>query len=252
MTKPISIAEHDLATPMAPARDFVVRSVADLKPYDRNSRTHSEAQIAQIVASIREFGFTNPVLIDEQDTIIAGEGRMLAAKKLNMSMVPCVVLAGLTEAQKAAYVIADNKLGLGAGWDSEALEAELDRLATLDFDLTLTGFSEVEIGALLEIATDAVDKLAVVEDVESGAQPEADQQPTPNGKRGDPDAQTEWRGMPDFSQPEAGPFRSITVHFQDRAAVEAFAQLIGQRLTEKAKWVWYPEAVRDEAKVVYG
>ena len=249
MTKPISIAKPDLATPTAPARDFVVRSVADLKPYDRNSRTHSEAQIAQIAASISEFGFTNPVLIDEQDTIIAGEGRMLAAKKLKMPMVPCVVLAGLTEAQKAAYVIADNKLGLGAGWDSETLEAELDRLATLDFDLTLTGFSEVEISALLEVFTDEVDKLAVAE---GDAQPEAGQQPTSDVRREDPDEQTEWRGMPDFSQPEAGPFRSITVHFQDRAAVEAFAQLIGQGLTEKAKWVWYPEAVRDEAKVVYG
>ncbi len=249
MNKPISVTDPDRTIAAPPVRHFAFRSVADLKTYDRNSRTHGEAQIAQIAASIREFGFNNPVLIDEQDTIIAGEGRLLAAKKLQMPMVPCVVLAGLTVAQKAAYVIADNKLGLSAGWDNEALEAELDRLATLDFDLTLTGFNEVELAALLEVATADVDKLDIVE---GDTPPDAGQQPTPDGRRKGPDAQTEWRGMPDFSQPEAGPFRSITVHFKDREAVEAFAQLIGQRLTEKAKWIWYPEAVRDDTKVVYG
>jgi ParB-like chromosome segregation protein Spo0J len=94
------------------------------QPYARNSRTHTDEQVAQIAASIREFGWTNPVLLDEQDGIIAGHGRVLAARKLGAPTVPCIVLDGLTEAQKRAYVIADNKLALNAGWDEELLAIE--------------------------------------------------------------------------------------------------------------------------------
>jgi len=120
-----------------------------LIPYARNSRTHSENQVAQIAASIKEFGFTNPVLIDETGSIIAGHGRVMAARKLAITDVPSIRLTHLTEAQKKAYVIADNKLALNAGWDDEMLAVELTDLKDMGFDLDLTGFSTDEIEALL-------------------------------------------------------------------------------------------------------
>ena len=123
-----------------------------LIPYANNSRTHSEEQVAQIAASIREFGFTNPILIDEADGIIAGHGRVLAARKLGMAEMPCIRLGHLSEAQRRAYVIADNKLALNAGWDEELLKIELTALRDeLDFDPALTGFSAGELEALLAV-----------------------------------------------------------------------------------------------------
>lgn len=123
--------------------------VEALIPYARNSRTHSDAQVAQIAASIREFGFTNPVLVDEANGIIAGHGRVLAARKLKMPDVPAIRLSHLTEAQKRAYVIADNKLALNAGWDIELLRLEINDLRGLEFDVALTGFSTEELDALM-------------------------------------------------------------------------------------------------------
>ena len=123
--------------------------IATLIPFAKNSRTHSDAQVAQIAASIREFGFTNPVLIDEANGIIAGHGRVMAARKLKLTEVPCIRLAHLSDAQKRAYVIADNKLALNAGWDEAMLKLELADLKALDFDLNLTGFNTDEIDALL-------------------------------------------------------------------------------------------------------
>lgn len=123
--------------------------VEALIPYARNSRTHSDAQVAQIAASIREFGFTNPVLVDEANGIIAGHGRVLAARKLKMPDVPAIRLSHLTEAQKRAYVIADNKLALNAGWDIELLRLEINDLRGLEFDVALTGFSNEELDALI-------------------------------------------------------------------------------------------------------
>ena len=120
-----------------------------LIPYARNSRTHSDAQVAQIAASIKEFGFTNPVLIDETGSIIAGHGRVMASRKLALADVPCIRLSHLTAAQKRAYIIADNKLALNAGWDDEMLRLELSDLKGLDFNLDLTGFSTDEIDQLL-------------------------------------------------------------------------------------------------------
>lgn len=119
---------------------------AELVPYARNSRTHSEAQVSQIAGSIREFGFTNPVLIDSDNGIIAGHGRVMAAQTLGMNKVPCIRLGHLTETQKRAYVIADNKLALNSGWDEEMLGLELADLRSEDFDLGLIGFSEEELG----------------------------------------------------------------------------------------------------------
>lgn len=123
--------------------------IEKLIPYARNSRTHSDEQVAQVAASIREFGFTNPVLIDAEDGIIAGHGRVMAARKLNMAEVPCIRLGHLTETQKRAYIIADNKLALNSGWDEEMLGLELADLREADFDLDLIGFDAAEIEAAL-------------------------------------------------------------------------------------------------------
>lgn len=126
------------------------RQVADLIPYAANSRTHSDAQVAQIAASIKEFGWTNPILIDGDNTIIAGHGRLLAARKLGMEEVPAIILDHLTKAQQRALVIADNKLALNAGWDEDLLKLELQELGDLNFDLALTGFTLEEIGDLFD------------------------------------------------------------------------------------------------------
>ena len=122
---------------------------ADLVPYARNARTHSEEQVNQIAASITEFGFTTPVLIDENNGLIAGHGRLQAAIKLAMPTVPAIRLVGLSDAKKRALVIADNKLALNAGWDIDLLKVELMDLDAAGFDLSITGFSDLELGALL-------------------------------------------------------------------------------------------------------
>jgi len=127
---------------------------ADLIPYARNTRTHSESQVAQIAGSIREFGFTNPILIDAENGIIAGHGRVMAAQKLGLEKVPCIRLAHLTDTQRRAYIIADNKLALNAGWDEEMLALELGELGDLDFDLSLIGFDESELANLLAETTE--------------------------------------------------------------------------------------------------
>ena len=132
------------------------RNVADLIPFARNSRTHSDAQVAQIAASIREFGFTNPILTDGGNGIIAGHGRLQAARKLGLTQVPTIPLDGLTDAQKRAYVIADNKLALNAGWDMDLLSSEIEGLGADGFDLALLGFSDDELAALLADKTDGL------------------------------------------------------------------------------------------------
>jgi DNA modification methylase len=125
------------------------RPLGELIPYARNPRTHSDAQVAQIGASIREFGWTNPVLVDGENGIIAGHGRVLAARKLGLEQVPVIELAHMSEAQKRAYVLADNQLALNAGWDDELLRLELADLSELGFDLGLIGFGEGELERLL-------------------------------------------------------------------------------------------------------
>jgi DNA modification methylase len=132
-----------------PADKVERRPVADLVPYARNARTHSEEQVAQIAASIREWGWTTPVLIDEQGGIIAGHGRVLAARKLGIPDVPVMVATGWTEAQKRAYVLADNQLALNAGWNNDLLKVELGDLKLEGFNLDLVGFSMDELNKLL-------------------------------------------------------------------------------------------------------
>ena len=131
-----------------PADKVERRPLASLIPSARNARTHSDAQVAQIAASIREWGWTMPILVDEAGTIIAGHGRVLAAARLGLDQVPVMVARGWTEAQKRAYLIADNKLGLNAGWNEELLRIEMADLMTMGFELPLMGFSERELSAL--------------------------------------------------------------------------------------------------------
>lgn len=133
-----------------------MRAIGDLIPFARNSRTHSDEQVAQIAASIREFGWTNPILVDGQNGIIAGHGRLAAARKLGITDVPVIVLDHLTDAQKRALVIADNKLALNAGWDMDLLSSEIEGLGDDGFDLSLLGFNEDELAALLAEKTEGL------------------------------------------------------------------------------------------------
>jgi ParB-like chromosome segregation protein Spo0J len=124
------------------------KPIQDLIPYARNSRTHDEAQVAQIAASIREFGWTNPVLLDGNNGIIAGHGRVLAAQKLGETQVPTIELGHMSESQKRAYIIADNKLALNAGWDNEMLALEIQDLKDVGYDLELLGFDLNELQSI--------------------------------------------------------------------------------------------------------
>ena len=151
-----------------PATEVQLTPTDKLIPYARNSRTHSDEQVSEIAASIKEWGFTTPVLVDEESTLIAGHGRLLAAQKLGLEQIPVMTAKGWTDAQKKAYVIADNKLALNAGWDDEILATELGALyeLDLDFDVEITGFTISEVDNL-------IDGLSVEED----GDPRDDQQP---------------------------------------------------------------------------
>lgn len=186
------------------------RKTAALVPYANNARTHPAAQVAQIVASIAKWGWTNPVLVDEAGGIIAGHGRVLAATELGHATVPTITLKGLTAAQKRAYVIADNKIPLNAGWDYELLKFEMLELKAEDFGLEVLGFDDLA---------------SIMLDRESGEN----------------DASAEWKNMPEFTQKDKTAFRSIPVHFKDQAALDAFAALIKQPISESTRYIWFPE-----------
>lgn len=130
----------------------------ELIPYARNAKLHSDQQVQQIAGSIKEFGFNNPVLIDSDNGIIAGHGRVLAAQLLKLDAVPCVRLAHLTETQKKAYILADNRLSeVGGGWNYELLKLEIDELKTEDFDIDLTGFDVAGLGEAADKKVEALD-----------------------------------------------------------------------------------------------
>jgi ParB-like chromosome segregation protein Spo0J len=129
--------------------------VGAVRPYPGNARRHSKKQVQQIADSIKRFGFTNPVLVSDQNEIIAGHGRLMAARQLGMATVPTVRLSHLSAEERRAYVLADNKLALNAGWDTDTLAIELQALVDLDFDVTLTGFSLAEIDFTLDEAREA-------------------------------------------------------------------------------------------------
>jgi len=150
-------------------------SLDRLLPYARNARTHSDEQVAQIAGSIVEFGFNNPCLVDEAGVLIAGHGRVLAARRLGLDTVPVIVLAHLSEAQKKAFRIADNKLALNAGWNDELLRLEIEELQALDFDLDLIGFGEQELVELLgEVAGADADGGGGVGDEDAAPEPPAE------------------------------------------------------------------------------
>jgi DNA modification methylase len=163
----------DLGLTITMAKRIELWPVDRLKPYERNARTHSVEQVAQIAASIVEFGFTNPILVDSNDGIIAGHGRLSAAQELGLKTVPVVVLDHLSERQRKAYILADNQLALNAGWDTDLLRGELQDLAEQDFDLTLIGFSDDELADLLP-------------DIEELAPEDADADAVPEPLRADP------------------------------------------------------------------
>lgn len=185
--------------------------IEKLIPYAMNARTHSDAQVAQIAGSIKEFGFNNPVLIDAENGLIAGHGRVLAARKLELDKVPCIRLGHLTDIQKKAYIIADNKIALNSGWDEELLKIEIQELKECDYDLDITGFDEGE------IANINLEK-----------------------QYGSTDAEKEWEGMPDYEGLEPC-FRKVVVNFDNDDDVSEFFALIKQSYTEKTKSVWFPE-----------
>ncbi|MEA2737970.1 MAG: hypothetical protein QOH05_1277 [Acetobacteraceae bacterium] len=160
-TAPVFDYNVDLAKAW-PADHVVRRSVASLIPYARNARTHSDAQIAQLAGSIREWGWTMPVLVDEAGGIIAGHRRVLAARMLGIEDVPVMTAAGWSEAKRRAYVIADNQLALNAGWDAQMLAFEVSDIAAMSFDMTRVGFSVEE---LAELAADKTAGLTDADDV---------------------------------------------------------------------------------------
>jgi DNA modification methylase len=148
-----------------PADKITKRKTADLIPYARNARTHSEDQVAQIAASIKEWGWTTPILVDEDNEIIAGHGRVLAARKLDIQKVPTITAKGWTDAQKKAYVLADNQLPQNAGWDMDLLKVEVMDLDTEGFDLTLMGFDDDMMAGLLTEETEGLTDEDAVPDV---------------------------------------------------------------------------------------
>ena len=138
---------------MSKIKNIVEKNIEDLIPYVRNARRHTSEQVTRIAASIKEFGFINPVLIDKNNGIIAGHGRVEAAKKLNMETVPCIFVEHLTETQKRAYILADNKLALDSGWDKEMLKIELEELSESNFDIDFLNFDiDLNKDAELEIS----------------------------------------------------------------------------------------------------
>jgi len=140
------------------ARSLQLRPIESIRPYDKNPRTHTPAQIAAIARSIERFGFTNPILLDGENGIIAGHGRLAAAQQLGFEHVPCVDLNGLTAAEQRAYVIADNQLALQAGWDYALLALDVEELAIEGFDVTLLGFSDKEMSSIERMGTQLDDK----------------------------------------------------------------------------------------------
>lgn len=198
--------------PYWPADKIERRPVADLIPYAQNSRVHTKEQIEAIAGSIERWGWTNPVLIDEDGVIIAGHARVLAASQLGIKEAPVMVAYGWSEDQKKAYTIADNKLPEGSYWDIPTLRIELASLQASAFDISLLGFSHAELLALAVAGTKAGD------------------------------ASDEWEGMPEFSHEDQTAWKSVVVHFNDQASMEEFSEIVGQPITEKTKSIWHPRA----------
>ena len=193
------------------------KKTADLVPYANNSRLHDETQLGQLVASINEFGFTNPVLLDGANGIIAGHGRVMAANVLGLETVPTIELQHLTDEQKAAYVIADNKLAQNAKWDDEILRLELQSLSDADYDLSILGFDEASLSRLLDVAETA-------------------------------NAFEEYNEAIEYENKNANPYKSLIVHFENEQDVDNFKHLIKQNFSNSAKYIYHPIQVRKETE----
>lgn len=196
--------------PAWPAYQVEKRNRSDLHPFPRNARTHSPEQVQQIAASIREWGWTSPALIDPDGEIIAGHARVLAAELLGLEEIPVIVARGWTEPQKRAYLLADNKLALNAGWDDALLRLEVGDLQAAGVDIGLAGFSD---GDLAQLFLDRAD--------------------------GETDANAEWQGMPGFTAEDRAGLKCI-VHFESAEDLHAFELLIGQPIPTNTHAVWYP------------
>jgi len=179
-----------------------------LIPYVRNPRTHTDQQIDRIARSIARFGFTNPILIDRDHGIIAGHGRLRAALQLRLDTVPTIELTHLSDSEKKAYIIADNKLALDAGWDTDLLSSEIADLRLAEMDITLTGFSELELSVFSGDIAD-VSQL--------------------------------WQSMPSFHQDDKLGFHHLVVHFKDQAAIDSFAKMVHKPVSTATKYLWFPE-----------
>ena len=184
-----------------------------LQPFKENPRQHSAQQIDQIAKSIKEFGFFNPILIDENFTILAGHGRFFASQQLNFESVPCVLQTGLNDSQKKALIIADNKIASNSSWNEDILWNQIRKLNDDGFDLGILAFEELELLPILD--------KNVVED-----------------------PLAEWDDMPEFEQNNLNPFRSIIVHFNNESDVKNFFETLNQNYSEKAKYIWHPEMQR--------
>jgi hypothetical protein len=181
-------------------------AIEKLIPYEFNNRNHNEEQVNRIANSIKEFGFNQPIVIDENNIILVGHGRHLAALKLGLKEVPVLIKSGLSETQKKAYRILDNKLQNDSTWSFDNLELELGFLEDNAFQLEPWGLDELNrfFGA-------------------------------PN------DAEKEWDGMPEFNQDDQESLQTIKVHFKSRQDVDQFSELVKQQLTEKTQSIWFPE-----------
>ncbi len=195
-----------------PAETVKTKPTSALKPFAHNPKIHPENQIQQIAASIEEWGWTIPILIDEKNNVVAGHGRLEAAKLLKIDSVPCMVAKGWSDEQKKAYVIADNKIAEKSGWDDDLLKDLLNDIE--GFNIELTGIGELELDSIfLERQT------------------------------GDTDQLVEWEGMPEFIS-ENPCYRKIVVNFDNQQAVENFFSAINQECTDKTKSIWYPQKER--------
>ena len=180
--------------------------IEKLSPYKNNARKHTEQQVQQIANSIVEFGFVNPILVDENQMILAGHGRYMAAKHLDLKEVPIIKIDNLTDAQKKAFVIADNKIAINSTWDETMLWQEIQELNKLGFDLNILAFNEMEILPLTD--PNVVD-----------------------------DPLAEWENMPEFISEDNTAYRTLYVHFENETDVEKFQELVGQKLTDKTKYI---------------
>jgi ParB/Sulfiredoxin domain len=206
------MAKAATKTRREPAETVKVWPLDEIVPYPGNPRTHPDSQIELLAKLMQDHGIDQPIVVDEHGVIIKGHGRLKAAKRAGFASFPVVIKRGLTEAQKRAERLADNQIALLAGWDQELIRLEIGELKLAGYDLPLLGFEDGQLAAFAL--------------------------PFQSGEN-DPNA--EWNSMPEFFQPDASAFKSIVVHFKDQAAVDQFARTIGQKISEKTKFVWYPE-----------